>query len=31
RVGDRVTVEEPAAPAEPRPATEWDVAPRGAS
>jgi uncharacterized protein len=28
-VGDRVTVEEPAAPAEPRPAAGWDVAPRG--
>jgi hypothetical protein len=31
RVGDRVTVEEPAVPAEPRPSTDWDVAPRGAS
>jgi uncharacterized protein YcbX len=29
RVGDRVTVGEPATPAEPRPSTEWDVAPRG--
>jgi uncharacterized protein YcbX len=28
RVGDRVTVTEPAAPAEPRPSTQWDVAPR---
>jgi uncharacterized protein len=30
RVGDRVTVAEPATPAVPRPATEWDVGPRGA-
>jgi uncharacterized protein len=29
RVGDPVVVEAPATPAEPRPATEWDVAPRG--
>jgi uncharacterized protein len=29
RVGDPVTVTEPAVPAEPRPATGWDVAPRG--
>jgi MOSC domain-containing protein len=29
RVGDRVAVEAPAVPAEPRPATDWDVAPRG--
>jgi uncharacterized protein YcbX len=31
RVGDRVTVTEPAAPTPPRPSSEWDVAPRGAS
>jgi uncharacterized protein YcbX len=31
RVGDRVTVTEPAVPAEPRPSTGWDVAPRGRS
>ena len=31
RVGDRATVEAPAVPAEPRPATEWDLAPRGTS
>jgi uncharacterized protein YcbX len=31
RVGDRVAVEEPAELAEPRPASDWDVAPRGAS
>ena len=29
RVGDRVTVATPVVPAEPRPSTEWDVAPRG--
>jgi uncharacterized protein len=29
RLGDRVTVAEPAAPPPPRPATGWDVAPRG--
>ena len=29
RVGDRVGVTEPAVPAAPRPATDWDVAPRG--
>jgi uncharacterized protein YcbX len=29
RVGDRVTVMEPAVPARPRPAIEWDTAPRG--
>jgi uncharacterized protein YcbX len=31
RVGDQVTVEEPATPTGPRPSTEWDVAPRGTS
>jgi uncharacterized protein YcbX len=31
RVGDRVTVEEPAVPAAARPATDWDAAPRGMS
>jgi hypothetical protein len=31
RVGDRATVTEPATPTPPRPATDWDVAPRGAS
>jgi uncharacterized protein YcbX len=31
RFGDPVTVEEPATSAEPRSATDWDVAPRGAS
>ena len=30
-VGDRATVTEPAVPAAPRPSTDWDVAPRGAS
>ena len=29
RVGDRVSVTEPAVPAAPRPSTDWDVAPRG--
>jgi hypothetical protein len=29
RVGDPVVVEEPATTAEPRPATDWDIAPRG--
>jgi uncharacterized protein YgiB involved in biofilm formation len=29
RVGDRATVTEPATPTPPRPATDWDVAPRG--
>jgi uncharacterized protein YcbX len=29
RVGDRATVTEPASPTPPRPATDWDVAPRG--
>jgi uncharacterized protein len=29
RVGDPVTVTEPAVPLAPRPATDWDVAPRG--
>jgi uncharacterized protein YcbX len=29
RVGDPVTVTEPATPAPPRPSTDWDVAPRG--
>jgi hypothetical protein len=28
RVGDPITVKEPAAPGEPRPSTDWDVAPR---
>ncbi len=31
RVGDRVTVTGPPVPATPRPATEWDVGPRGGS
>jgi hypothetical protein len=31
RVGDRVAVDEPAAPVPPRPAATWDVAPRGAT
>ena len=29
RAGDRVTVTEPLVPADPRPSTDWDVAPRG--
>jgi uncharacterized protein YcbX len=29
RVGDRVTVTEPAVPSPPRPGTDWDIAPRG--
>jgi uncharacterized protein len=31
RMGDRATVEEPAVAAEPRPSTDWDVAPRGSA
>ena len=31
RVGDRVTVTEPGTPSPPRPSTDWDVSPRGAS
>jgi hypothetical protein len=30
RAGDPVAVTEPLLPAAPRPATDWDVAPRGA-
>jgi hypothetical protein len=29
RAGDPVAVTEPLAPADPRPSTDWDVAPRG--
>jgi uncharacterized protein len=31
RVGDRVTLTEPAVPSSPRPSTNWDIAPRGVS